>query len=382
MGPQNLIADDRDMAIQWLRALAAIEVMVWHSDLLTKKFSEFSIQTSSYSFFGGIGVEVFFVVSGFLMALITAGNPAPGRFVRGRITRIYPLYWFFTSLVVLAAWLNPAWTLGQRLGRSSILESYLIIPQSHFPTLMVGWTLEYEVLFYAVVALALVVAAGWRETAWRGWVAPVLAACALVGALIPTDLLDHPMLDHLLSPYMLAFGFGWFLKARFGLSQPKRLLNAGTIGFAAGLSLALARGHDHDLVVRIAIASALVASAGSLRPILTRSGALGRAVAYVGEASYSVYLSHWFVLSMLGKVLGHLGLPPSADLPVRIVGCLCAIGVGTAFFTFVEWPLDRKFRRRRSGEIQRPAWKGTAGPAAELPIRPEPALALEPAERS
>ena len=61
---------DRRGDIQWLRAIAALEVVLIHSDLATKHISETSIVGTTYAYFGGIGVEVFFLVSGFIISMV------------------------------------------------------------------------------------------------------------------------------------------------------------------------------------------------------------------------------------------------------------------------------------------------------------------------
>ena len=97
---------------------------------------------------------------------------------------------------------------------------------------------------------------------------------------------------------------------------------------------------------RLASTSSLAAML-ALRPLLARTGPVNRIVAGIGEASYSIYLCHWFVLSALGKVFGRLDLPADADAAVRIAGCLVALAVGCVFFVKLERPLDRRLRGQR-----------------------------------
>ena len=341
MRPGSLLSNDRDPAIQWLRALAAIEVMIWHSDLVTKGFSDFSVQTSNYAFFGGIGVEIFFIVSGYLMGLIAASGARPLAFARSRATRIYPLYWIFTSLVLLAAWINPHWVLGGSFARSSILASYLIWPQRDLPTLMVGWTLEFELLFYCLVGIVLFTR---QEHGLRKLFPLILATIGLIGAELPKDGLENALASHLLSPYMFAFGFGWLIHGCFSSERatPIGIL----VCFGALYLAALAASEEQRAVVaRIGIACTIFTALLATRPSQESAGRASRALAYVGEASYSLYLSHWFLLSILGKMFAGLGLPPSLDAPARILGCLAAVLFGVLVFTFVERPLDRRLRK-------------------------------------
>ena len=152
------MGSERRTEIQWLRGLAATEVVICHSDLVTKHFTSFRLaETSWYQPLLGIGVEVFFMVSGYVICMRAATHPSGGAFLFSRIRRLYPMYWIFTSLVVLAFLINPAWRLNNfDASPLSLLQSYLILPQWRFPILGVGWTLEHEMIFYAFVALMIV----------------------------------------------------------------------------------------------------------------------------------------------------------------------------------------------------------------------------------
>ncbi|WP_162243892.1 acyltransferase [Aurantimonas sp. Leaf443] len=332
----------RNVPIQWLRALAALEVMVWHSDLLTKRFSDASIQDSLYRPFGGVGVEVFFVVSGFLMALVTAGRPGAASFVAGRVRRLVPLYWAFTSLVILAFVINPRWHLADfEPAFAPIASAYLFLPQTGFPVLPVGWTLEYEVLFYALVAGFLLLAPAWKPG--RAAFALLLAGLGLLGVLFPGLDTVSPWLGHLATPYFFGFALGWSLQVA-GEGGPGAAILPVVSAMLAAAAL-LAGPEAGHLVWRIALAGLLVALAMRLGAGLAAPGRGGRWLATVGEASYSIYLSHWFVLSIVGKLAGAADLPAGADVPLRIAGCLLAVIVGTGLYRLVEHPLDRRLRR-------------------------------------
>ncbi|WP_162244699.1 acyltransferase [Aureimonas sp. Leaf454] len=347
-----MVTAERNEAIQWLRALAATEVMVWHSDLLTKGFSSFSIQASSYSPMGGIGVEVFFVVSGYLMSFITSTDARAKPFVVGRIRRIFPLYWLFTLLVIGVYLAQPGWHLGGfELTAGNVIQSMMLWPRDGYPILTVGWTLEYEIVFYAMVTVFLA-----SELALKGDLriafGPALALLGLVGIILSDALRHQPALAHALSPYMFAFGIGWMLHGARRSRAPAVVAAFVAFAVLAAAGWTIARGHDAVVLARCLLAGLGVAAVLAMRPLLVRTGPVHRLVATIGEASYSIYLCHWFVLSALGKVLARSGADAGADGVARILGCLLAVGVGTVFFLRIERPLDRKLRqaeRRASG---------------------------------
>jgi len=105
------------------------------------------------------GVDLFFVISGFVMVTVTRGKFQQSRqavtFLYHRISRIYPLYWFYSLLVLVVFLLQPSFFNSSQFGQVNILASLLILPQKHLPLLMVGWTLVHEMYFYLIFFLLL-----------------------------------------------------------------------------------------------------------------------------------------------------------------------------------------------------------------------------------
>jgi len=133
----------RLIGLQYLRAIAALEVVLAHSLLAAR------LQAPVPPF----GVPLFFVMSGFLMVAITDDRSRPWPFIKDRLVRIVPLYWIATTAAVLVLLARDA------PDPVRALASYLFIPvgppgfgQRFYPVLNVGWTLNYEMVFYAVFA--------------------------------------------------------------------------------------------------------------------------------------------------------------------------------------------------------------------------------------
>ena len=149
--------------IQWLRAAAAALVVVEHAkNAISTEFLGLHPDRSPLSFFPfSAGVDIFFVISGFIMAYSSAAlfERQGGRriFLLRRVARIVPIYWLVTSLMLLmfAAMGSRMWS---ESGWSTIAAAYLFIPAANpdgapFPLLVIGWTLNYEMAFYVVFAL-------------------------------------------------------------------------------------------------------------------------------------------------------------------------------------------------------------------------------------
>lgn len=139
------------LGIQYLRALAAVAVVCFHA--ASKENLNFLI--------GEAGVDVFFVISGFLMVAITTNETNPLKFVKNRIKRILPVYWIVTTVMLLGVifGLFP----NARLDLWHVIASYLFLPAASpatgdiWPLLVPGWTLNYEMAFYALFAIALLI---------------------------------------------------------------------------------------------------------------------------------------------------------------------------------------------------------------------------------
>lgn len=371
------VQPSRRLELQWLRAFAANEVVLCHSDLLTKHFSGLAIARSWYQPFSALGVELFFIVSGYVIAMRVGAKDTGGAFFAARVLRLLPMYWFFTSIVVAVYLVKPAWHLmGFSPDPISMAKTYLILPQQGFPILGVGWTLEHEVLFYLGVALMLAtVGSGRGARLGLAWLLTGLGAIGLAlgspaGPIAGGGTLGAAFLTHVFNPFMLAFALGWLVRELEGRKPAELALQL--LPLTLLLLWAAWEAPAGKLMPLWRIAAAGLVFAGFLlcRHALEKENRLGRTMVLLGEASFSIYLSHWFVLSAGGKLLGHFGMPASYDLPVRLVGVALALAVGVAFYVALEKPVDRWLRpggRLRSFGLLPPAV--TPAPA---PIRKKP----------
>lgn len=371
--------------IQWLRAVAALEVVAWHSDLVTKHFSNFSLMDLAwYRPLGGVGVEIFFIVSGYVMCLRAPAYRSGAQFFGARFLRLAPMYWIFTSLVVVTYLLHPSWRLNTlSLDADSIFRSYLMLPQRRYPILGVGWTLEIEMMFYIQLALVLTIYAALQRSVGNA-IVPVLVVAGLAGLALGTGPNGRTWDYHVASPYMLMFAFGWAIcsvdRGKVAGARNKALAAAALV-WIVGLTIA-EPDHRH-LVVRMAVAAVVFMAFHALRSRLQRDVFVNRVASALGDASYSLYLSHWFVLSALGKALGALHLPITLDFAARGAGAIAAVLFALASFRYVERPLDRilRPRTRKPNVLARvedlsqashllavPLKSGVAGPTARSPV--------------
>jgi len=309
-------------SIQVLRALAACAVVVLHAypDARTP------IGNAGY---GAAGVDLFFVISGFIMANVSQGR-ASGDFLGDRLWRIYPLWW-----VAVLPWLFMV-----PRGGTFILSSltlWPIYPGGYYvPVLKVGWTLSFEVLFYLGMTLAI---------ATRSIVPLAAYALFLIGALTTSS----PLLHFVGSPMALEFLMGVLVatlpkRAFLGLLIPVGLTlfalaspGLGDVESSLGPQWALWRALEWGLPAGLIVWGAL-----SIEDLF-KHRAFDIPVA-IGDASYSIYLFHPIVA---------FGL--SFAWPVRLA---LAIGAGWAMHLLVErrimsarrqWPAILASARERIG---------------------------------
>lgn len=339
--------------LQALRGVAALLVVMLHVDILLAQVG--------LPKFGGGGVDVFFVISGFVMVHATrTRSVSPLAFLAQRLARVAPLYWLATLAVFGLALAAPRLFQSTAAHPDELIKSLLFIPFRKSsgevePTLFLGWTLTYEILFYLLFACGLAFRSYARGVAWTiGAIVTLVAAGAV---LRPQDVVGafytHPMLLEFAAGMLL--GLAWpRLKAPLPWPcAPAAALAIGLLGLAVLIAAPLIAPHAPQLVVTGAPAVVVVGAA----LVLERSGwSLGGGlVMMLGDASYSLYLSHPFVTQAFQKVAVGLNSPPAAA-PFALAACLASvIAVGVALHLWVERPICTWLRARLSVGLGRGA---------------------------
>jgi len=331
------------------RALAALAVVLYHTNITLALPKYLGTDIVPLFDFADCGVQYFFVLSGFVIWLIHARDiGSPGRapaFLRKRVQRIYPPLWGVLLLLLPASLLLSAG--GDELHLWTLASAFLVLPVSHEVLLGTEWTLRHEVLFYLMFALLI-----WR---WRaGAVAMALwLALSAAGGLVR---LDFPA-SFLFSSQHLLFAFGAAACMTWNRGAPRApglLLGLGLGQFAATWALLfLLRGCVHhgaltDWSYGMGAALTVLGGAGlEMRGSLR----LPRWLLFLGEASYSIYLVHFPVVSALCRVAARLrgaGLDPLLLAAVAVL----AAAAGIAFHLWVERPLLGLFQQRPVARLQ------------------------------
>jgi exopolysaccharide production protein ExoZ len=284
--------------VQYLRAMAVVLVMIAHLHQSEARFFSDPL-LGDFGFTGFIGVDVFFVISGFIIHhLYRTHSGFDFRFLLNRFNRIYPLYWVF-SLAAIAGYFVMEDSLTSNVASLDLIGSFSLIPTGQPPILMVGWTLTHELYFYTAYGLMLVLPNKWRPWAVGFWVAPTLFALLLdVNGL-------SPWLDLFFSPFNLLFLAGGLLaEYRIALERMRVMALASMVtGGLIALGWTQAFGFDgltdpaNRVLFYFLFAFATVWSVLAWKPVL--SGIVAR----IGDWSYALYLSHILVIGVLSRLL-------------------------------------------------------------------------------
>lgn len=324
----------RLLGLQLLRALAALIVLIGH--VLAEAQHYFAISLPITALPWTRGVDLFFVISGFIITLSASRRPdQPGVFLWRRFLRVAPLYYLFTTAMVATLLLLPAATKGTVLEPGQIISSYLFLPFERHdgrvaPVLSLGWTLNYEMFFYAVMAFSLCLR--------RPFVALVLlmltcGAAGLFGW-------NSTAAQFYTNPIVIEFLFGMVLAQLFRRSIVLPSTPLALLAVAAGLAL-LVTLHQTTLprFVAAGLPAMIIVAGGTLFcPPLAPPRLLLR----LGDASYALYLSHRFTLRALTLLLlPYLSTGPAGLWGFVMLACTSCLAVSLLVHRWVEQPLLR-----------------------------------------
>src|SRR5262249_24241122 len=143
--------------VQALRALAALSVVIFHLSLIEKKYFAQHIVSTNLGKLGTAGVHLFFVISGFVMVVVSMGqlgkNGAAFQFLLRRMIRILPIYWIYTTIVLVIFIVTPQLVNASTGHKANIIASFTLFPTLSVPLVSQAWTLTYEFFFYIVFAV-------------------------------------------------------------------------------------------------------------------------------------------------------------------------------------------------------------------------------------
>lgn len=353
-------------SIQALRAFAALAVVAHHAFRATTLHDAPSGAYAPPAWIiqaGAAGVDVFFVISGFLMAFISQkfflGRNSPADFLIDRIVCVWPPYALVT--LVACALIAARSGFGPELTMPRLLTIFFIpsfdISGNLQPIIGPGWTLCCEMMFYA--CFTLVIASGRKHA--------ILKLFGLIGALYLLGLFSVNKVVHafLAEPIVFEFVVGTIIGFRFRETRNK--LRLPIVWIAAGL-IGMLAGVYADISLQYRVFTYGIPATMLFVGFLSLSESIRRPspLLFIGNASYAIYLTHILVIYMFTRrmpVFVNLGLEPLAVYGASSIAILAATLVGLLFYMAVEKPVLRLSQHLVAGQAKARALTARSVPA-------------------
>jgi exopolysaccharide production protein ExoZ len=337
------------LGLQYLRAIAALMVTYYHMRIQVPALMPYLkydgvIDSDRLSF----GVDIFFVLSGFVM-MITSQDSRPGEFFVRRLIRVAPLYWLLTLVLAALAIEAPGLFRATSISATFILKSLLFIPYQNptqdfgvWPILVPGWTLNLEMFFYLIFALALFAPARLRLAA----TGIVFGTLVIVGALVLQP--SHtPVLSFLTRSMISEFWVGMLIADLYRRGWLRMPVPVAAVLIAVGFTVLLV---PMTVFPDVRFSNPFAAAAivlGVVSIEQTRGIGFVIGLGLLGDASYSLYLTHIFTLGLLRVLWEKVGWISASGGAVFAVLSLVVCSVAAiASYSFIEKPVTRFLNRR------------------------------------
>lgn len=343
-------------SIQVLRGLAVLGVVLFHCLSIESKYFAGAKVLPKVFELGQSGVDLFFVISGFVMVTVTKGRHGlpfeSWRFLWARLTRIYPTYWFYFLLTAGIFSIRPDWVNASQGHQVDFFSSFFLLPSNRLPLVMVAWSLIHELWFYLVFALFIAFPERILLPLLLAWAFVVIAA-----NFIFVNFNLAPIVQITLHPYTIEFIIGALsalVSLRIHRVLTKLKLTVALIIVFAGLIIAAHFGiFNQPNMLRAVFFGLLYGFAMAVVVIAERTDLLRvpSLLLVFGNASYTIYLSHLLVLSAAGR-LWSMWFPVDANRVTIIVIFSAMLGLvaiyGWLAYRFVELPVLQLSRQLRT----------------------------------
>lgn len=341
-------------SLQFLRAVAVMSVMLYHFAPIEIKYSTGPIWLSFFRHIGFYGVDLFFIISGYIMVYTTQSQWGKRhrcrRFLYRRAVRIYPLYWMVSLVLVVAYSAFPQWfNFAQNLDVEYVIKSVLLIPQAENPLLSVGWTLIFEMFFYGIFSLFLLGRKDRLIYYLLAWVMLIF-----LGNVLHELNAINIWFKTILSPFCLEFIAGCLLALFVSRSRPvlplRWLVMGGVTWLMAG---AMFFSEADGLWIRVGVAIPSLSLLMLAMLCLEQDGRLRISPIWIaiGNASYAIYLTHLLVLTAVAKIwhrfVGPDIIANSAlqHLLFIVLATMLSIVAGYCLYRWCERPMLLYMRR-------------------------------------
>ena len=324
------------LSIQYLRAIAAMLVVFIH--IAWKNMQTGGESINWWHTAGSFGVDIFFIISGFIMVFITHNRPMREKkietFLKKRFIRIVPLYWFYT-LLALAIYLIMPERVNSGGGETEILKSFFLLPldKGQVYLLNVAWTLHYEFIFYILFAIGLFFSQKYRYL----FVGLMILTSLIYKAFFVDDTTSY-IVHSLASDIFFEFAMGMLLFFLIDKKEFPLVLSLVSLIIGIMLFYFIFSGEKITYLYHLYTGvSAFLICFGvvSMERVWRRKEI--KFLSKIGDASYTLYLLHPFVLVgtlMVYNKVTHF-VPKSETLFIVLL-FVSAIVVSYGAYIFIE----------------------------------------------
>jgi exopolysaccharide production protein ExoZ len=326
-------------ALQIARGLAALGVTFFHARLGTGAFvAAIPAPVERILAQGYLGVDFFFVLSGFIILHVHLDDPATADAARSyalkRLLRIYVPYLPITAILIGAYLLFPA--LSQANRSWGWLTTLTLLPSAQEPALPVAWTLVHEVMFYLLFLMFFVSRRAFAVlmTVW---------SCVLIKQAIAPESFGVPALSVLFSPINIEFVFGLLCALGFRIMDARHGVAAMMVGIAVlAIYFSLLSGYDNGRIV-FGLGAALLVLGVALND-RELAGVAASAMVRIGDASYAIYLIHNPWISLTSRAAARVALLDSWFISLAL-SVISSVLVGYAYHRWFERPALARARK-------------------------------------
>lgn len=327
---------------------------------ILRAFAAFAVFFSHYALFkihiGSFGVDIFFIISGFIIALVV--NKTTKHFLIKRIIRVSPLYIIATFVTIFLALLKPSWFKSVIVNTEAVLKSLLYIPyriKNSGPILSLGWTLNFEMLFYLAMFLCICIL---KNKKYLITACSVLLIVFLI--LLNLDSYEYYPFKFYKNGLLPEFIYGlfsyylWEVLNKFKKRSSFRMLFI-VMGFLSLLFL-IYNGSTNQFNflsrnIRTGIPCLfLVFAFMSIEPYLKNDNKIVKWLTLVGESSYAMYLFHPFILFGFTRLIFPYIFDDYNSVLIEIIKFILVsvvlIIVSILIYKFLDKPLNEYLRRK------------------------------------
>ncbi|NBJ33769.1 acyltransferase family protein [Serratia fonticola] len=352
----NIMFESKNYSIQSLRAIAAILVVIDHTitqfNLYNNYTGVFGAVLKNIESFGIVGVYVFFIISGYIMAMTTynydGGVSDAYVFIKKRLFRIFPAYWIWLTILTIM-WIAGVALRSHDYSLTKIVSSYLLLPyfdgvkSGINPILSQGWTLIYEMFYYYIFAFFILL-----KVKSKLMVLLIALSFLAITVLAKSASFSSESLNILFSSGVVFF----FPLGMFIFQYQKNITKLFfpttskviTYIILAGVMLYVIFRKDNEFYTESNVVCATL-----IFFIFFASNIKTYLLSIIGDASYSIYLSHTFIVMAYGIISKSSRFSPNLLLIMSVFVFLASIAFGIASYYLIENRIHNMTKRYTGG---------------------------------